>query len=296
MSARLALIVADDFGIGPETSRGIVDLGLMGRLSAAVLLVNTPYTESAVQIWRHAGRPMDLGWHPNLTLDAPILPPSEVPSLVTTSGRFHSLASFVIRCLSGRIRYDEVFTEFEAQFQRYCELVGERPRLVNSHQHVAVFEPVQSALLEILSRQTPRPYLRRVVEPAATLASVPGARFKRAMLTLFGRRGARAARLAGCPGCDALLGVTAPRHVFNEPFFQRWIEAAPGRAAEFMVHPGHRDVTLIGRDCSNGPAIERRVREWELIQRPEFEESLRSAGFVLAHVDQFLSPATAQAA
>jgi predicted glycoside hydrolase/deacetylase ChbG (UPF0249 family) len=255
-------------------------------------MINTPFAARAVRFWRHAGRPMDLGWHPNLTLDAPILPPSQVPSLVTPAGEFHPLRSFVFRCFTGRIRRDEVAAELAAQHHRYCEMVGEPPRLVNSHQHVAVFEPARSALLEVLSRQSPRPYLRRVVEPANTLTAVPGARAKRCFLTLFGRASARAAERAGFPGCDALLGVTAPRCVFDDRFYTRWIEAAPGSAIELMVHPGHCDDSLAGRDCPPGIGVARRVREWELIERPEFAESLRRAGFVVARAEHFRTPPT----
>ena len=40
--------MADDFGIGPGTSQGILDLAAAGRLvTATVLLVNSPHRESA---------------------------------------------------------------------------------------------------------------------------------------------------------------------------------------------------------------------------------------------------------
>ena len=78
--ARSLVIMADDFGIGPETSRGILDLAVEGRVTATVLLVNSPHAESAVAAWDRAGRPVELGWHPCLTLDTPILPPTAVRS------------------------------------------------------------------------------------------------------------------------------------------------------------------------------------------------------------------------
>ena len=57
-------------------------------ITGTVLLVNSPHAEAAVSAWRRAGSRPELGWHPCLTLDAPILPPSRVPSLVAPDGRF----------------------------------------------------------------------------------------------------------------------------------------------------------------------------------------------------------------
>src|SRR5262249_60479832 len=78
---RYLIVAADDFGIGPATSQGILDLAVLGRVTATVLLVNSPYAEPAVRAWRQAGQPVELGWHPCLTLDRPVLPPEIVPSL-----------------------------------------------------------------------------------------------------------------------------------------------------------------------------------------------------------------------
>ena len=62
---RQLVVVADDFGIGPETDRGILELGAAGRVTSTVLLVNSPFAEPAIAAWNRAGRPIELGWHPN---------------------------------------------------------------------------------------------------------------------------------------------------------------------------------------------------------------------------------------
>src|SRR5947208_10841292 len=89
--ARYLLVTADDFGIGPETSRGILELAARGVVTSTVLLVNSPHALDAVAAWRKAGCPLELGWHPCLTIDAPILPPDQVPTLVGPDGRFPRL-------------------------------------------------------------------------------------------------------------------------------------------------------------------------------------------------------------
>ena len=96
-SPRYLLVTADDYGIGPETSRGILDLGREGLVTSTVLLVTSPHASAAVQAWCEAGQPVELGWHPCLTLDRPVLPVDQVPTLVDSEGRFWPLGKFLRR-------------------------------------------------------------------------------------------------------------------------------------------------------------------------------------------------------
>ncbi|HJZ55659.1 MAG TPA: ChbG/HpnK family deacetylase, partial [Gemmataceae bacterium] len=148
--ARHLVVVADDFGIGPESDRAILELAADGLVTSAVLLVNSPYAPAAVAAWDRAGRPVELGWHPALTIDRPVLPAERVPSLVDAEGRFWPLGRFLRRSVLGQLCPTEVAGELAAQYHRFWELVGAPPRLVNSHQHVSLFRPVTAALHELL--------------------------------------------------------------------------------------------------------------------------------------------------
>src|SRR5207253_316763 len=128
---RQLVVVADDYGIGPATSRGILRLCRAGAVTGTVLLVNSPYAAEAVRAWRQAAVPADLGWHPCLTLDAPILTAAEVPSLVTRDGRFPRLGRLMARLAAGRVRPGELRSEFAAQLHRFRELTGHWPPVVN---------------------------------------------------------------------------------------------------------------------------------------------------------------------
>jgi hypothetical protein len=294
---RKLLIIADDYGMGPATSTGILELGTKGLLSGSVLLVNTPYAEQAVMEWRTAGRPMELGWHPNLTLDAPLSRPADVPSLVDAQGRFRPLGKLLRRAWLGRLRQEEIAREFLAQWTRFVDLVGQPPALVNSHQHVSLFEPVGGALLEVLSRQNQRPYVRRVREPWKVILRTPGARCKRSFLNWHGRSMAKKQERQGLPGNDWLLGVTDPPHVERDDFFESWLQRVPGRVVELCCHPGHLDETLVGRDCTpQDGMLRRRVREWELLQRPQLREVMRQSGLHLATTKDFIDGRYRQAA
>src|SRR5262245_9137857 len=77
---RHLVVIADDFGIGPGTSEGILRLSQRGLVTGSVLLVNSPHAEAAVRAWKHSGAGLELGWHPCLTLDRPVSPPGSVPT------------------------------------------------------------------------------------------------------------------------------------------------------------------------------------------------------------------------
>lgn len=271
---RALIVVADDFGIGPETSRGILELAQEGCVTASVLLVNSPYAPQAVHKWRRSQAPMELGWHANLTLDSPVLPAAQVPSLVDAQGRFWSLRPFLSRCCTGRLRREEIRAELSAQWQRFIELVGAPPPLVNSHHHVALFEPVGSVLLQLLGRQMPRPYLRRVQEHPYGLFHRPEARLKRLMLSWLGHRLAARSARDGFPGADSLAGIHGGNQPFGGALFVRSLACARGRRVELLCHPGYYDVTLLERD--------ERATAAQLAHREEELRWLRSDSFATA--------------
>lgn len=279
---RRLIVTADDFGIGPATSAGILRLAASGVVTSAVLLANSPFAADGVARWEQAGRPMELGWHPCLTMDAPVLSPARVPTLVDAAGRFHPLGAFLNRLLRGRVDRGEIEAELAAQRDRFTELVGHPPAAVNAHHHVHVFRPVGDALLKLLAGQTPRPFVRRVGESLRTLVRVPGVRVKRCLLGWLGSRAAKRQARAGFPGNDSLLGITDPPLVNDPEFFTRWLREARGEVCELMAHPGDADDTLADRD---GPTAaghaRRRVRESELLSDPAFRTAVEAAGFAL---------------
>lgn len=258
MSRRL-VVVADDFGIGPETTRGILDLAARRRITATVLLANSPHAEAAVRAWRRCVAPLELGWHPCLTLDAPVLPRTQVPSLVDAGGRFHSLPKFLLRLLRGAIQLDEAAAEWRAQYDRFVALVGAPPSCVNAHHHLQCFPPLRRLLVRLLQKQQPLPYLRRVREPWRVGTG------KRLVLSMLGRW----AEDSALPGNDWIAHLderlSLPAH-------------APAGVVELICHPGHPDPTLRGRDS----LIAERAREWQFLADGEFLRAVHRAGFALA--------------
>ncbi|MFL5242922.1 MAG: carbohydrate deacetylase [Gemmataceae bacterium] len=279
---RYLVVNADDFGIGPATSQGILELASAGLITSTVLLVNSPHAGDAVRRWRQGGPPVELGWHPCLTLDRPLLPAAQVASLVDKEGRFHRLSSFLARLATGRIVTGEVEAELTAQHGRFQDLVGNPPSVVNSHHHLQVFPRISRVLLRILGRQKHLPYVRRIEEPWRMIARISGARAKRAFLSHFGARDAARQRRLGFPGNDSLIGITNPPCVARASFLTRWLAKVPGKVVELTCHPGHWDSTLIDRDCRTGDGqLLRRVQEMHLLRDPRFREAVHEAGFLM---------------
>lgn len=274
MRLRPVTIVADDYGIGRETSRAILELAMERRITATVLIVNAPDAERAAREWLAASPDADLGWHPNLTLDRPISRRDRIPSLVRPDGSFWQLPNLLRRFCLGRIAAEDIRTEFAAQYRRFEELVGRPPAVVNSHQHVSLLPPCDDVLLDVLDEMNCRPYLRRVVEKGRTLTRVAGDRVKRTFLSLLGRRAARRAAARGLPGCDTIVGLSNNRRDLDRC---NWpTHTLEIGSIEIYGHPGHRDESLIGRDCW-ASQIDRRPRELELLRSTYFRDSVHSA-------------------
>ncbi len=278
--ARYLLIAADDYGIGPATSQGILDLASEGLVTATVLLVTSPYAEEAVQAWRRAGQPVELGWHPCLTLDQPVLPAHAVPSLVDARGHFWPLGSFLRRLALGSIHTAELEAELLGQYTRFRELVGRPPILVNAHHHVHIFPLVGAILRELFAKSGILPYVRRLREPWRTIARIPGARGKRAFLSILGRPEGRRFDQAGFPGNDWLVGVTDPSTAADPASLARWLKSVPGRVVELTCHPGYLDETLVGRDGTwTDGLLHWRVHELERLRETAFQAACEDAQF-----------------
>jgi hypothetical protein len=159
-----------------------------------------------------------------------------VPSLVNADGRFRSLGQLMRRLCLGQVRPAEVEAELRAQLDRFRDLVGHLPTVVNSHHHVQIFPLVSKILLDVLRNCRPRPYVRRVQEPWFLLAQVHGARCKRAFLSLLGRGDAYHQVRNGFPGNEWLVGITDPPWVADPDFFVRWLLRVPGQVVELTCH------------------------------------------------------------
>jgi chitin disaccharide deacetylase len=159
VSPRL-ILNADDFGLSRGISDGILVAHREGLLTSTSLLVNQPATDYAVSKLATAPR-LGCGIHLNLCQGAPVLAARMVPTLVTSSGEFHSPPEMSRRLLRWQVSGEEIEAEFRAQIAR-MRTYGLRPTHADSHHRLHMYPaavgPFRRAVFQegILRARSPR--------------------------------------------------------------------------------------------------------------------------------------------
>ena len=292
---RRLLVIADDFGIGPKTSEGIIHCASIGNsISGTVLLVNTPFAEHALSLLKISKCNLLVGWHPNLTLDKPILPTAKVSTLVDKEGKFFPLKTFISKWLLGVLDGNQIYDELEAQLLHFKQLTGTFPLVVNTHQHIAVFNPVGEKLNLLFANYKIKPWIRRVREETHSLLKIPGSRIKRAFLSILGAKNAVDLDMMAFPGPKTLAGLCDPAQTSSERFYSSRLKGIKSNFAEWMCHPGFYDETLIGRDGgANSAAIQMRPKELGFLADGTFTRLANQSGFKIISSSELLEKSQA---
>src|SRR6478735_4759189 len=111
-------LCADDYGLTPGVSRGILELLAVGRLTAASAMVTQPGWPQDAAALRPFADAVDIGLHLNLTLG---LPSDPMPALAP-AGKFPALAALIRGALMGRLTLMAISTSMRCPGSgiRYC--------------------------------------------------------------------------------------------------------------------------------------------------------------------------------
>jgi predicted glycoside hydrolase/deacetylase ChbG (UPF0249 family) len=143
------VVNADDFGITPAITRGIVRAHMDGIVTSCSILGNSDGLVDAARGLRTAPT-LGVGIHLSLTTGRPVLPADRVRSLVDGSGQFAPDARrFVVRF--PRMRPEEITAELDAQIERVRAVAPVLDHL-DTHQHVGLFPPIRPILRTIARR------------------------------------------------------------------------------------------------------------------------------------------------
>ena len=128
-------VQADDFGMTAGVTDGIVACGRNGILTQTGLFTNMPSSAYAVRRYQAEIPHVLLGQDLNLSTGRPLSDPKDIPTLVNEDGSF--LTSRQHRQIESEhpdhIRYEDAYREYEAQIQKFFELVGEKPGYLCGH-------------------------------------------------------------------------------------------------------------------------------------------------------------------
>ncbi|TGD92740.1 ChbG/HpnK family deacetylase [Methylobacterium nonmethylotrophicum] len=269
---RPVVLCADDYGLSPGVSRGILALARGRRISATGAMTNIPaFREAAAALGELRGT-TGLGLHLTLTAGAPLGP---LPRLAP-DGRLPPLGRLLGLSLSGRLAASDVRPEIERQLDAFASAIGHLPDFVDGHQHVHVLPGVRAALLGALKARGWQGWLRDPGDAPGAILARPHARKAIVVAGLgLGFRGA--ARRAGFSTNRGFSGFSdfAAGDGFAEAFARSF--RALGPAPVVMCHPGEIDQGL--RDLD--PVVESRPLELAYLGSVRFGEFLEREGLRL---------------
>ena len=248
INSPFALIVtADDFGIGYETSRGIIQAHLNGPVTATSLMAITgEHLRASLPLLADAPR-LDVGLHLGLTNcgEKPLVA-GRSSGLVDRQGFFLSNGRLWIRAFQAKLQQTAVADEIAAQAEMFRKLVGRTPDYVDCHHHAHQLPIIRDALAEVIGTGLLPAVTRVTRDPPEMIGQT---RLKRRAANFIGRSAAEIFSAAHIWTNDFYFGMLAAADLGRAFPWDRYLKALPrGGVVEWIVHPGLADPTLAGRD------------------------------------------------
>ena len=220
------IVTGDDFGLSLGVNDAIERAHRDGILNTTSLMIAEPAASDAVRRAR-ALPTLNVGLHIALVRARPMLPPSEVPSLVDANGMFATNLTLAgMRFFFSRSARRQLDAEIRAQFEAF-RATGLRLDHVNAHSHMHVHPTLLASILRI-----GRDYAVRAVrvpfEPFVSWRTVvvePWARLLRSRL-----------RKAGIAHNDFIFGIHNTGHMTTERVLTI-LRDLPDGVSEIYFHP-----------------------------------------------------------
>lgn len=227
---------ADDFGRHELINRAVERAFNSGCLKSATLMAGGIAFDDAVKLAKKIPN-LGVGIHFTLANGNPILPPNEIPSLVTSEGIFHSdYIKFLKRYLSGKISLSEVRSELAAQLEKILN-TGLTLTHFDSHQHLHHIPGIIEIVLELTTAKNIS--AMRVANTKlfdGELDSL-GKFIGRLGLSSLAKFAAHLAHKKNFATPEHFAGIVAGESV-NENFMLKLIENFREGTTEVMLHPG----------------------------------------------------------
>jgi hopanoid biosynthesis associated protein HpnK len=273
--AKTLIVTADDFGLSKEVNEAVERGHRDGILSAASLMVGAPARDDAVARARKLPK-LGVGLHVTLLDGRPVLPPSDIPGLVGTDGRFFAdPVRFGIALYFSPELQAQARAEIEAQFRRFRD-TGLTLDHINGHKHFHLHPVVLDTILQI-APSFGSPPIRVPIEPfSASLAAGRDRAFGRLTSACFyflqTRRLARKLKRAGVRANDYVFGLN-DSGAMTEQLMLNFIEQLPPGITEIYCHPAiHR-----WDGIDNLPAEYRPEEEFHALVSPAVKAKLAAA-------------------
>jgi predicted glycoside hydrolase/deacetylase ChbG (UPF0249 family) len=251
-SQPLSLVVtADDFGIGLQTSRGIIQSHLKGPVTGtSVMVITGKHVEESIPLLAEAPN-LDVGLHLVLTKcgHCPLVA-TQSSGLTDKEGNFLTNKKLWISAMLGKIKSAAVAEEIVAQAEKFEKLLGKRPAYVDAHHHAHQLPGIRQALIGVTRTVRLLPPLTRVtIEPPDIRKNVPTSRLRRRAANWLGTRAASAFSAGKIKTNDFYFGMLSEEDLKQSFPWENYLHNLPKQGVvEWVVHPGMSDPTLAGRD------------------------------------------------
>ena len=280
---RRLIINADDLGLTRGVNAAIARCHSEGVVTSATLMANSSGFDDAVAMVKRRPQ-LGIGCHVVLIDGAPLMPASEVPSLISSDGRFRNgFLSFARAARSGRLNAAEIRAEARAQIAK-VQSAGLAVTHVDTHKHTHMFRAVLRGLLEA-ARECGVRAVRNPFPPAKPLAyshllrrphlwtRYTEVKLLASLKAAFKREATRAGMLT----TDGTFGVVSTG-ALDAQLFAAIIGCIPEGTWEFVCHPGYNDAELDGVRTRLRSS---RVREMEVLTSPAARRHIEQRGIAL---------------
>jgi chitin disaccharide deacetylase len=251
---RRLIINADDFGLTAGVNRAIVEAHEKGVVSSATLMANGPAFAQAVSLAQSTPR-LGVGCHVVLVDGAPLLPQTQVHSLLDRSGnsigdpRFREgISKFGALAMLGRLAADEIEAEATAQIRK-LQASGIPVTHLDSHKHTHLFPRVLRPLLRAAKscgvRAIRNPFERIQGSQLAASPNLWRRWTEVGVLRSLARQFREAVQQAGITTPDGTLAIVATG-ALNGRLLRLMVENLPEGTWELVCHPGYNDADLQG--------------------------------------------------
>ena len=233
---RYIIINADDFGRHAEINRAVEQGLVHGCLRSATVMPGGAAFAGAIDIARRH-EALGLGVHFTLVDGNPILPPSEIPSLVAEDGRFlPDHTALLRRYLKGGVNLEEVRRELAAQLRK-VEATGVPISHVDSHQHMHTLPGIIDIVLDLaVSARIGAVRAPRTPLFAGAFGGL-GQLVGRLGLSTLAQLAAVKAHRRGLAVTEHFSGIVAGEAV-SETYLMEIIRQLQPGTTEVMMHPG----------------------------------------------------------
>ena len=240
------IVNADDFGRHELINRAVEKALTEGCLRSATIMAGGIAFDDAVSVAKK-NPALGVGLHFTLANGFPVLPPSEIPTLVTEDGIFfENYVVFLKKYLQGKVSGDEIKSELAAQLEK-VQNAGINLTHFDSHQHLHHIPGIIEICLDLA--ESAKITAMRVSETKifdGELDSI-GKFIGRLGLSSLAKFAAHKAHKKNFKTPEHFTGIVAGEAV-DENFLSKLLENLQEGTTEIMLHPG-TDNEILQKYC-----------------------------------------------